>query len=90
MVHVNVVRYNPNDPARHGVEPPEVVIRRNAAVYRSRLPNARVGVIPRVGYDVTASCGMFFGPDGPAAADTRGAATRPRELLRPTPGHTAQ
>lgn len=67
MVHVNVVRYNPHDPARHGVEPAEDVIERNAAVYRSRLPNARVSVIPRVGFDVAASCGMFFGPGGPPA-----------------------
>ena len=66
MAHVNVVRYNPHDPARHGVEPPEEVIQRNAAIYRARLPNARVGVIARVGFDVAASCGMFFGPEGPA------------------------
>jgi adenine C2-methylase RlmN of 23S rRNA A2503 and tRNA A37 len=66
-VHVNVVRYNPLDPGRHGVEPPEGVVERNAAIYRERLPNARVGVIPRVGFDVAASCGMFFGPAGPAA-----------------------
>jgi adenine C2-methylase RlmN of 23S rRNA A2503 and tRNA A37 len=64
-VHINLVRYNPFDPARHGVEPAEDVIERNAAIYRARLPNARVGVIPRVGFDVAASCGMFFGPDGP-------------------------
>lgn len=66
VVHVNVVRYNPFDAARHGVEPPEEVVERNAAIYRERLPAARVGVIPRVGFDVAASCGMFFGPDGPA------------------------
>jgi adenine C2-methylase RlmN of 23S rRNA A2503 and tRNA A37 len=68
MVHVNIVRYNPatSSPARHGVEPSEEVIERNAAIYRSRLPNARVSVIARVGYDVAASCGMFFGPQGPA------------------------
>ena len=71
MVHINIVRYNPHDPARHGVEPPEEVIARNAAIYRSRLPNARVGVIPRVGFDVAASCGMFFGPGGPVADLTR-------------------
>jgi adenine C2-methylase RlmN of 23S rRNA A2503 and tRNA A37 len=67
MVHVNIVRYNPYDPSRHGVEPPEAVIERNAAIYRSRLPNACVSVIARVGFDVAASCGMFFGPEGPAA-----------------------
>ena len=65
--HVNIVRYNPHDPSRHGVEPPEEVIERNAAIYRSRLPNARVSVIARVGYDVAASCGMFFEPGGPGA-----------------------
>jgi adenine C2-methylase RlmN of 23S rRNA A2503 and tRNA A37 len=67
MVHVNVVRYNPHDPARHGTEPSEDVVQRNAAIYRERLPNARVGVIPRVGFDVAASCGMFFGPDSAPA-----------------------
>jgi hypothetical protein len=67
MVHVNIVRYNPLDPSRHGVEPPEEVIERNAAIYRSRLANARVSIIARVGYDVAASCGMFFGPEGPGA-----------------------
>lgn len=46
------------------------MVQRNAAIYRSRLPNARVGVIPRVGFDVAASCGMFFGPDGPTADGT--------------------
>jgi adenine C2-methylase RlmN of 23S rRNA A2503 and tRNA A37 len=65
VAHVNIVRYNPYDPARHGVEPAEEVIERNAAIYRSRLPNGRVSVIARVGYDVAASCGMFFGPGGP-------------------------
>ena len=67
MAHVNIVRYNPHDPARHGVEPPEGVIERNVAIYRSRLPTAHVSVIARVGYDVAASCGMFFGPAGPGA-----------------------
>ncbi|HEY7311965.1 MAG TPA: hypothetical protein VH643_21555 [Gemmataceae bacterium] len=65
MVHVNIVRYNPHDPHRHGVEPPEEIIQRNAKIYESRLPYARVRIIPRVGYDVHASCGMFFAPEGP-------------------------
>ena len=67
LVHVNIVRYNSPDPARHGVEPSVEVIERNAAIYRSRLPNAHVSVIARVGFDVAASCGMFFGPEGPGA-----------------------
>ena len=65
MAHVNIVRYNPPDTGRHGVEPPEQVIQRNARIYQSRLPHARVRVIPRVGYDVQASCGMFFASEGP-------------------------
>ena len=70
LVHVNVVRYNPFDPGRHGVEPPDEGVERNAGIYRTRLPHARVGVIPRVGFDVAASCGMFFGPAGPDARRT--------------------
>ncbi|HWG46236.1 MAG TPA: hypothetical protein VN688_25975 [Gemmataceae bacterium] len=66
MVHVNIVRYNPHDPRRHGIESSEEVIQRNAKIYQSRLPYARVRIIPRVGYDVHASCGMFFAPEGPA------------------------
>jgi 23S rRNA (adenine2503-C2)-methyltransferase len=51
MVHVNIVRYNSLDPRRHGIEPPEEVLQRNAEIYRSRLPYARVRVIPCVGYE---------------------------------------
>jgi adenine C2-methylase RlmN of 23S rRNA A2503 and tRNA A37 len=71
MVHVNIVRYNPYDPRRHGMEPPEEVIWRNAKIYQARLPQARVRVIPRVGYDVQASCGMFFAPEGPVLEEVR-------------------
>lgn len=78
MAHVNIVRYNPHDPRRHGVEPPEEVIERNAGIFRARLPSARVRVIPRVGYDVAASCGMFFAPDGPEPGQVR---TRPVSAL---------
>jgi 23S rRNA (adenine2503-C2)-methyltransferase len=60
-VHVNVVRYNPPS-AQHGAEPPEPVLQRNAAIFAERLPRARVRVIPRVGFDVQASCGMFVAP----------------------------
>jgi hypothetical protein len=61
MVHANVVRYNPFDARRHGVESSEEVIRRNAKIFRTRLPYASVLVIPRVGFDVKASCGMILG-----------------------------
>lgn len=57
-VHVNIVRYNPPGPTQ-GEEPPEAVLERNAAIFRARLAKARVCVIPRVGFDVKASCGMF-------------------------------
>lgn len=57
-VNVNVVRYNPAH-SRLGVEPPENIVIRNADVFREYLPGARVKVIPRVGADVYASCGMF-------------------------------
>jgi hypothetical protein len=68
MAHVNIVRYNPPDPACHGSEPPEDVIERNADIFRSRLPYARVRVIPRVGFDVAASCGMFLAGEDAGAA----------------------
>jgi adenine C2-methylase RlmN of 23S rRNA A2503 and tRNA A37 len=60
LVHVNIVRYNPAG-ERQGREPSEVVIERNAGIFAERLTGARVKVIPRVGFDVAASCGMFVG-----------------------------
>ncbi|MCR9200158.1 MAG: hypothetical protein NXI04_16105 [Planctomycetaceae bacterium] len=68
MVDINIVRYNSPDPQRYGVESEESIIQRNADIYRERLPQSRVTVIPRVGYDVAASCGMFLGADGSAPA----------------------
>ncbi|GGO94380.1 radical SAM enzyme, Cfr family protein [Wenjunlia tyrosinilytica] len=58
-VDVNVVRYNPHSP-RVGREPAEEIVRRNAAIMERSLPGSRVKVIPRVGFDVKASCGMFL------------------------------
>jgi adenine C2-methylase RlmN of 23S rRNA A2503 and tRNA A37 len=56
--NINIVRYNPPSPD-HGEEPDEHVIARNAEIFRARLPLARVQIVPRVGFDVQASCGMF-------------------------------
>lgn len=59
--HVNIVRYNPPTD-RHGRESGEDILARNAKIFAERLPLARVRVIPRVGFDVAASCGMFLAP----------------------------
>lgn len=61
MINVNIVRYSSPDPSRYGVESDEEIVQRNAEIYRSRFPQSRVSVIPRVGFDVAASCGMFLG-----------------------------
>lgn len=57
-VNVNVVRFNPASEAM-GREPSEDVILRNLEVFRQYFPRAQHQVIPRVGRDVYASCGMF-------------------------------
>lgn len=58
-VDLNIVRYNPFDP-RTGTESDEDVVQARAEQLRRGLgPGARVRVVPRVGFDVKASCGMF-------------------------------
>lgn len=57
-VDVNIVRYNPFSAAQ-GAEPPREVIERNARLLEDGLPGTRVQIVPRVGFDVKASCGMF-------------------------------
>lgn len=56
-VEFNVVRYNPAS-SEQGEESPEDVVQRNTELLREHL-NGKVQIIPRVGYDVNASCGMF-------------------------------
>jgi 23S rRNA (adenine2503-C2)-methyltransferase len=59
-VDVNIVRYNPFS-ASQGQEPAVEVISRNVELLAAGLPEARIKVIDRVGFDVKASCGMFVG-----------------------------
>lgn len=56
-VDVNIVRYNPAD---NSEESSEGLIFDRAELIRSRLKGSHVQVVPRVGFDVRASCGMFL------------------------------
>lgn len=57
----NLVRYNPHD-ARHGVEPDEAHLQQLFEFIQSRMHCDGSRIVPRVGYDVKASCGMFIDP----------------------------
>jgi len=54
----NLVRYNPHSD-RYGVEPDESRIIQLFDNVKSYLPNSQSRIVPRVGHDVKASCGMF-------------------------------
>ncbi len=55
----NLVRYNPAAPDQ-GTESSDEVIKRNVEMFENRFKfNSKVQIIPRVGFDVKASCGMF-------------------------------
>lgn len=55
----NLVRYNTASPEQ-GVESSEEIINRNVDLLKDRFKfNGKVQIIPRVGFDVKASCGMF-------------------------------
>lgn len=57
-VDFNVVRYNPQNPEFYETE--EERIYHLTHVFREVLPETKVKIVPRVGYDVKASCGMFI------------------------------
>jgi len=57
FVEFNLVRYNPASPDQ-GVESSAEVIEKLLMLIRSRI-GGKVQKIPRVGFDVKASCGMF-------------------------------
>ena len=54
----NLVRYNPHSD-RYGYEPEEQHIIQLFNVVQSYLHNPKSRIVPRVGHDVKASCGMF-------------------------------
>src|SRR6185436_2664452 len=53
----NLIRYNPAS-LDQGIESSIEVLERNTAILSERF-NTKVQIIPRVGFDVKASCGMF-------------------------------
>lgn len=58
-VNLNIVRYNPYS-AKYGQEPSEEIIQRNTEILRSLIKAESWRIVPKVGFDVKASCGMFL------------------------------
>ena len=58
----NAVRYNSFSPAQ-GQEPDERTLAYLTAKLSQAFGDERSRIVPRVGMDVSASCGMFVNPD---------------------------
>lgn len=59
-VAVNIVRYNPYS-SKYGQESSEAVINRNVNILKDLIKPDFIKIVPKVGFDVKASCGMFVG-----------------------------
>lgn len=64
-VSFNIVRYNPAS-EKYGKESDEMVIERNVSILKELLNPPKVRVVPKVGFDVKASCGMFINSKDPS------------------------
>ncbi len=58
-VNFNIVRYNPYS-EKYGEESDETVIQNNVEIMKNMLKPERHRIVPKVGFDVKASCGMFI------------------------------
>lgn len=58
-VNLNIVRYNPYSD-KYGQESDESVIIKNTEILKELLKPEQMRIVPKVGFDVKASCGMFI------------------------------